>query len=455
MKQNESRAHRWTRVGIVAAALVLAPAAVQAQTAPAASTAASAADPAPVRTVGLDEAVRLAQAANPQVVSATGAVTSAQAAQRTARGAFLPSLSANVGTSLAGSDIIGATPSGTTLQSSADSYSAGLSASYDLYTGGRRGAEKTAADASARSARAGLVAQQASASLAVQQGFYDVLRSEDLTEVAQSRIGRAQEGLTAAQQRLALGSATRSDVLRAQLELNTARSGLLEAETNRDAARLQLGRLVGADEPVGARRGSESEVRPLSDADASALIAAIESTSPAITAAQAATQSAAAGVDAARSQYLPSLRVTTGYNWSNQDPALDQSRTSWSVGLGVSYPIFTGYQRGEQVARAQVQQTSAQASLNDALRGVRTDAARALGQLRLAEQRIDLAAQALETAQEDLRVQRERYRLGSSTILDLLTSQEALVQAESDAVTSRYDYQVARAQLEALAGRTL
>ena len=34
-------------------------------------------------------------------------------------------------------------------------------------------------------------------------------------------------------------------------------------------------------------------------------------------------------------------------------------------------------------------------------------------------------------AEEDLRVQQERYRLGASTILDLLTSQESLVQAEN------------------------
>ena len=58
-------------------------------------------------------------------------------------------------------------------------------------------------------------------------------------------------------------------------------------------------------------------------------------------------------------------------------------------------------------------------------------------------------------AQEDLRVQQERYRLGAATIVDVLTSQEALNQAEVDSVTARFDYVRARAQISALIGRTL
>jgi TolC family type I secretion outer membrane protein len=409
----------------------------------------------PARAVTLQQAVQMAHESNPQVVGATGAISSAQAAERSARGAYLPSLSVNAGTSLAGANVIGTQAAGTSIGGTSDSYSAGLSASWDVYTGGRRGAEREAAQAETRASQANLTAQRASVSLEVERAFYEVLRTEDLAAVAQSRIQRAEEGVTAAQQRLQLGSATRSDLLRAQLELNTARGDLLQARTERDAAQLALGRLVGADDAVTATRGAESRIDAVGEGEAPALLAAIGSEAPAVLAARAATESAAAGVDAARSQYLPSVSLQTGYNWQNQNPVLDESRASWQVGIGVSYPIFNGYQREESVVRARAQQATAQAELADAVRGVRTEASRALGQLRLAQERIELAEQAAATAQEDLRVQRERYRLGSTTILELLTSQEALVQAETDVVTARYDYQVARAELQALAGRSL
>jgi outer membrane protein TolC len=443
-------------VAVAVLGLAGAPAGLAAQQTTPAPAPAAAPRQEPVPAVTLEEAVRLAAEHSPTVVQASGAVRNSAAAERSAFGAYLPSLSVNASSSLA--DASGRTNgsgTGTSVSTGpTDSYGAGISASWDVYTGGRRGAERDRARAESSAAQAELVSQRASAGLDVRRGFFDVLRAADLAEVATARIQRAQEGVTAAQQRLQLGNATRSDLLRAQLELNTARSALLEANTQRDAARLALGRLVGMEGPVDARRTpAETAVRPLSVTD-SALVRELVASAPAVTSAEAAVRAADAGTDAARSQYLPSLRLTTGYNWNNNDLALD-GRTSWSVGLGVSYPIFNGFQREQAVVQASTAKTTAQARRDDAVRTVRAQAGQALGQLRLSEERITLAEQALETAREDLRVQQERYKLGSTTILELLTSQQAVVQAESDLVTARYNYQVARAELEALAGREL
>jgi len=64
-------------------------------------------------------------------------------------------------------------------------------------------------------------------------------------------------------------------------------------------------------------------------------------------------------------------------------------------------------------------------------------------------------AATVDAADEDLRVQRDRYSLGGSTLLDVLSSQAALDQARRDLIRARYDQRVAKAQLEALVGRDL
>ena len=58
-------------------------------------------------------------------------------------------------------------------------------------------------------------------------------------------------------------------------------------------------------------------------------------------------------------------------------------------------------------------------------------------------------------AAEELRVVRERYAVGAATILDILVSQNAVTQADADVVRTRYDYILARAELEAILGREL
>ncbi|MGH7534840.1 MAG: TolC family protein, partial [Gemmatimonadales bacterium] len=97
----------------------------------------------------------------------------------------------------------------------------------------------------------------------------------------------------------------------------------------------------------------------------------------------------------------------------------------------------------------------AEANAADVRREVAAALTTRLAELDAAQARIEIAQVSVVAATEDLRVQQERYRLGASTIVDLLTSQEALNQAEVDVVVSRFDYLRAKAQLEALIGRTL
>jgi hypothetical protein len=68
---------------------------------------------------------------------------------------------------------------------------------------------------------------------------------------------------------------------------------------------------------------------------------------------------------------------------------------------------------------------------------------------------IALAEESIVVAEEDLRVIQLRYELGVATILEVVNSQVALDEQLVNLVTARYDYAVARAQLEALLGRDL
>jgi outer membrane protein len=61
----------------------------------------------------------------------------------------------------------------------------------------------------------------------------------------------------------------------------------------------------------------------------------------------------------------------------------------------------------------------------------------------------------VQAAQEDLRVQQQRYNLGSSTQLEVTTSQNALNAARQSLIQARLDYRTARAQIEAIIGQDL
>jgi outer membrane protein len=128
---------------------------------------------------------------------------------------------------------------------------------------------------------------------------------------------------------------------------------------------------------------------------------------------------------------------------------------SGSLRFSVSLPIFDRMSREEAIIRADVAQSNAYATLRDSRLLAQQTLTQQLGALRTAEQRIAIQSASVSAAEEDLRVQQQRYALGASTLLDVLTSQTQLDQARSALISARFDYRIAKAQLEALIGRDL
>jgi len=126
-----------------------------------------------------------------------------------------------------------------------------------------------------------------------------------------------------------------------------------------------------------------------------------------------------------------------------------------NLSFSLNFPLFNNLNREVNVARAIVAEDVAEASLRDAKYLARQTLVQSLGQMRTAQEQVAIQIQSVAAAQEDLRVQQRRYELGATTLLDLLTSQTQLDNARTALIRARYDYRVAKAQLEALIGRDL
>jgi outer membrane protein len=401
----------------------------------------------------LEQVVARALQHSPQVAQAAGAVQTATTAERTALGAFLPNLNISSNASLASTNRFDPTL-GTTISGSSDSYSAGISSGMDLFTGGRRGADLARSRAQTDAFEAAFVEQRYAITRNAKAAYFDVLRGSDLIRSAEARLSRAQQVLAAAERRTQVGSGTRSDVLRAQLEVTNSRQALLQAQNQKRNAMFALGRLAGVDGPVEASQEQPLQLEELT-LSREQLLDLVLAASPAVITAQANEIAASASVRAARAQYLPTLNTSGSYNWASSEASFNDVRGSWNMRLGLSFPVFNRFQREESIERARVQSSVAGMQLEDTRRLARANLERVVGSLETARQQIALAQEALEVAEEDQRMQEERYRLGVSTILDQVTSQENVVRAEADLIAARYDYQLARAELESLIGRDL
>ncbi|MFQ6046141.1 MAG: TolC family protein, partial [Gemmatimonadales bacterium] len=219
-------------------------------------------------TVTLSEAVDLALRANPAVVQARGQVAVAGAGKRETFGNWLPTINGSSSWSRNSQTRFDPTTQRNVSAAARNTYSAGMSASLQLFSGFRRFAQSRSASADLAAADAALVSQEFQVVLQTKQAFFAALAADELVRVAATRIRRAEQQLKISQDKLAAGSATRSDTLRGRVELANAQLQMLNAETQRATAEADLARLIGW----------EGSVRAAADSTLFALVALDTST---------------------------------------------------------------------------------------------------------------------------------------------------------------------------------
>ncbi|MYB98012.1 MAG: TolC family protein [Gemmatimonadetes bacterium] len=166
------------------------------------------------------------------------------------------------------------------------------------------------------------------------------------------------------------------------------------------------------------------------------------------------------GASLARRRYRPGL--TIGVAWGNvlgrrddpgrADPPPDNGRDTWSLTLGANIPVFRGsYEAGvrEAAARLSAAEEAYREAANGVSLAVRSTAFRITtieGQLALFERAL------LPQAEQALRATEEAYSGGVAGVLELLDSEEMLLDVRLGLARLQADYMKALAEMERAIG---
>jgi len=400
------------------------------------------------RVITLDDAVALARKNALTVVQAEGQVRGRNADVLASTGAFLPSVSVGMTSTHSMPSTGNPSPWG---------INTGLNASVTLFSGGSHLFDLQAAKAQARGAESDAEAARWSAGLTAQQSYFNVLAARESQEATQAQLDQAQQQLRMSIVKLRARVVTRSDSLRSQIAVHSAELARTQANVALAQAEASLTRAIGATEPVTAATNDTLDLSPLTVSDQTLQQWVLQG--PAVRSAQSATETARATLRTAWASWLPSLTASYSRYGAGSSPDLtlgnDGFRYGGQFGLTLSVPIFDQFQRRAGTTRAEAARDASDAGLRDARLGALESLTQWQGAFDAALERVATQSATLDAAQEDLREQQQGYQVGSTTLLDVLASETTLDQARLDLIQARYDLRVARAQLEALAGRSL
>jgi outer membrane protein len=295
--------------------------------------------------------------------------------------------------------------------------------------------------------------------VSVRTEYLNLLAARAQVDVARRQVSQAQEVLDLAQAKYTVGQNTMFEVKSAQVGKGTADVNLLQAQQGVELEVLKLYGLLGVpapEPPEVVPTDTFAVVAPPWTEDS--LIGLGLANNPALLAMRSREVAARWNSRSAYSQFLPTLSATasTGRSKINQgsSPTYYQT-TPWTLGLSVSLPIYDAAARNSQVAQANYQNESMRQSIRARELQVRSDVASAWVALDVAYRTIAVQKDNQAAADEALALAQERYRVGSGSIVDLLTAQVTAETAGYNYVSAVYNYHKAIATLEQAVGRPL
>lgn len=327
-----------------------------------------------------------------------------------------------------------------------------IQAQWPLFTWWKTTNSVRAAEEGVRAAESHLESIRQEVALSVREAFFGVLLTREVLAVTNQAKEQAERRLQTAQQRFEAGIATRLDVLQAEVALANAKTQVLRAENAVRVARQGFALAVGLDPSVSVEPQGEFTNEP-ETFDLDVLLKKALQTRPDLHELHAREQAARYAVKIAKAANKPNVAATGTY--SRFDNEKQEGQTLWSVGVGVSVPIFSGLADLARVRQAESSVRQAEAG-QEALRN-------AIGfQVRQSFQAYQealavLAAQEKTRAQADeaLRIANLSFENGVITSVELADAELARTQAQLLYVQALHDALVAKARLEKAVGAPL
>ncbi len=286
--------------------------------------------------------------------------------------------------------------------------------------------------------------------LAVAGSYLQTIATAARTESQRAQVANAQAVYDQAQVRKTAGTNSRIDVMRTLVELETQKQRLNALEADARKQKLSLARIIGLplDREIVLTEPLSPATVPVPDA-ADAVRRALQNRSD-IRAAEAQVSAAEHAVSAARAERLPS--VTVGGDYGVLGPNPTQAHGVFNFTGSVNLPIFTGGRVKADIDEAETTVKQRKAELADQKGRVEQEVRASLIELETALGQVQLAQNNRDYAAETLREARDRFQLGVGTTVEVVQAQEQVASAESDSVSSLLSLDLARLTLSRALG---
>jgi outer membrane protein TolC len=268
---------------------------------------------------------------------------------------------------------------------------------------------------------------------------------------SQAQVATAETLVRLAEDQRAAGLVAGIDVVRQQVQLQSARVRVIVAGNAFEKRKLSLARAIGL--PAGQQftLADKTTFVPAPAMTTDQAVAEAVAHREDLKAAQARVEAARFARRAEAAGHLPSVHLDADVG-ALGTRASDTDRT-YAVAATVHVPIFEGGNTRARVQRADVDLRQREAELADLTGGVRYDVEAALLDLKAADAAVGVADSARTLSRQELDQAQDRFRAGVASTLELVQAQESVTTANEQYITSVYAHTVSKGTLARAIGQ--
>ena len=289
----------------------------------------------------------------------------------------------------------------------------------------------------------------------VVEAYYRLLDAMSQEDAAQATLTDAQTVQKAIESRLANGLATLPDVLEARAATAQARYELVSIRGLEDIARGVMANVldVAPSVPFRVEDVSQSPLPAAVEEPVQTIIARALSQRPDLLTEVARLRSADAAIRGARAAYYPTLSFSgdwghrNSYGSQNLNPVISSHIYPYSAQLNLSWTIFDGGARRNQLASTESQRREAQAQLASSRNQIENEIWTAYSNLKTAQGQREAADALLEAAEQSYSAATRSFQAGVRTFIDVTTAQRDLARARTAEASARVQVLIALADL--------
>ena len=410
----------------------------------------------------LDECLKTGLASSPDIKAASSRLAAAKAGVKSAESAYYPWVT--VSSTLARTD----NPPQAFMMSlnqrilnmadpafdpnnpdDTDNLRASIGVQYRLIDGGRRSLDRGMASLGASAAGEGLKAVRNELLHMITKTYYGSVKAKTFINVQEESVRNVEESLRVARERQKAGAALETDVLNLEVQLAQAKEDLVRARNGFLMAVAALNAAVGKD--VATAENIIISPAALPEAACASMPASAAENRSEFKAMKIAAEIRGKALDKAKKEYFPTVNVFASSDWDS-DVSTDFEQ-SYIAGVMVELNVFDGFRSRNAVGEAKARAQAAAADQEKVLNNLKLDAIQACIEMKEAKERVEVTGKGAASAEQALKVTRDRYQNGAAGVAELITAQAGLTSMKARDTAARFDYLIAISNLERAEGK--